>query len=94
MLQILRKTVENRHTATAPDMTTTKDEARQLAWRLWTVVPRYTWLIGPDHRSAYATSTSPLRLEPTEDGRLPSAARLGLAGQPPVAMMPPPSLLP
>jgi len=35
-------------------MATTKDEARQLAWRLWTVAPDYTWLVGPNLRSAFS----------------------------------------
>lgn len=94
MLESLRTNVEARYTDTAPDMTTTKDEARQLAWRLWTVAPDYTWLIGPGHRAAFATRTSPLRLEPTADRRLPAAADLGLERRPPVAMMAPPALLP
>ena len=71
-------------------MTTPKDEARQLAWRLWTVAPDFTWLIGPNHRPAFTTSTSPLRLAPTADGRLPAASHLGLDRQPEVAMMQPP----
>lgn len=89
MLETLRTNVERRYAGAAPDMTTTKDEARQLAWRLWAVAPDYTWLIGPNHRSAFATSTSPLRLEPTPDGRLPAATDLGLDRQPEVAMPPP-----
>lgn len=92
MLATLRANVEDRYTATAPDMSTVKDEVRQLAWRLWTVAPDYTWLIGPNHRPAFETRTSPLRLKPTSGGRLPPAVNLGLDGQPPVAVMPPPKL--
>lgn len=92
MLAALRANVEDRYTATAPDMSTVKDEVRQLAWRLWTVAPDYTWLIGPNHRPAFETRTSPLRLKLTSGGRLPPAVNLGLDGQPPVSMMPPPKL--
>ena len=60
MLEKLRTNVDRRYAGAAPDMTTTKDEARQLAWRLWTVAPDYTWLTGPNHRPAFTTSTSPL----------------------------------
>ena len=68
MLEKLRTNVDRRYAGAAPDMTTTKDEARQLAWRLWTVAPDYTWLIGPNHRPAFTTSTSPLgqAVRPTE----------------------------
>jgi hypothetical protein len=93
MLDALRTKVARRYSAAAPDMTTAKDEARQLAWRLWTVKPDYTWLIGPNHRPAFTTTTAPLRLEPTADGRLPAAVDLALDRPPPVAMMPPPMLL-
>lgn len=64
-------------------MTTTRDEARQLAWRLRTVAPDDTWLIGPYHWPAFTTSTSPLRLEPTAGGLLPAASSLELDRQPP-----------
>ena len=93
MLTSLRAAVETRYTRAAPDMTTAKDEARQLAWRLWTVEPDFTWLIGPGHREAFATKFAPLELSPTDGARLPTAADLGLDGQPPVSMMPPPGLL-
>ena len=76
MLHRLRASVVDRSTDAPPDMTRTKDEARQLAWRLWTVAPDYTWLIGPNHRSAFMTNTSPLRLQPTADGQLPNAVAL------------------
>lgn len=94
MLETLRSRVESRYTNAPPDMTTSKDETRQLAWRLWTVAPAYTWLIGPNHRPAFKTSTAPLRLQLTEDGRLPTAAALDLDGPPPMPMMTPPRLLP
>jgi hypothetical protein len=89
MLDKLRTTVESRYRDEAPDMSTPKDEARQLAWRLWTVAPEYTWLIAPNYRPAYLTRLAPLRLDPTPDARLPNAVELGLDGPPPVAMMTP-----
>jgi hypothetical protein len=93
MLKTLRLRVHDRYRDSPPDMTPGKDEARQLAWRLWTVKPDYTWLIGPGHRAAFRTTTSPLCLEPTNDSRLPPASELGLETRPPVAIMPPPTLL-
>ena len=93
MLQTLRSNVIHRYTDAPPDMTGSKDEARQLAWRLWIVAPDYTWLIGPNHRSAFVTSLSPLRLEATADGRLPAAEAIGLDGAPPTRTMTPPRLL-
>ena len=93
MLETLRVNVENRYTTAAPDMTTAKDEARQLAWRLWSVAPAYTWLIGPTHRAADRTSTSPLHLEATGDGRLPAAFERGLDREPPRGMLSPPRLV-
>ena len=63
------------------------DEQRQLAWRLWTVAPRLTWLIGPGHREAFHTSTGPLRLRSAP--MLPHAAELGLEGRPARPLDPP-----
>ena len=96
MLDRLKARVTDRYSASAPDMTTTKDEARQLGWRLWTVAPDYTWLIAPNRRDAYVTTTDPLQLIPTTDGLLPSAAALGLDHEPPMPagarVMAPPDL--
>ncbi|HEY0693282.1 MAG TPA: hypothetical protein VGD71_30100 [Kribbella sp.] len=84
----LRQRVLERFSDRPPGEETKKrgDEARQLAWRLWTVSPRLTWLIGPGHREAYETSLWPLRLSarPT----LPHARELGLEHAPaePIAM--------
>lgn len=39
-------------TAPTDDTKRRGDEQRQLAWRLWTVAPQLTWLIGPGHREA------------------------------------------
>lgn len=63
------------------------DEQRQLAWRVWTVAPQLTWLIGPGHREALRTSTDPLRLESLP--QLPHAADLGLAHAPAQRLSPP-----
>ena len=97
MLDRLMERVTELYSDATPDMTTTKDEARQLGWRLWTVAPDYTWLIAPNRRDAYMTATDPLRLTPTVEGRLPSAATLGLDQMPPlspdVRVMAPPDLL-
>lgn len=40
------------------------DEARQLAWRLWTTQAPYLWLVGPRVRHAYRCSYDPLALQP------------------------------
>jgi hypothetical protein len=89
MLIKLRDDCLTRFGSTAPSVETKKrgDESRQLAWRLWTVAPSYTWLIGPGERSAYATSVGPLRLEPLKG--LPAASELGLAAEPPAHLAPP-----
>jgi hypothetical protein len=63
------------------------DEARQLAWRLWTVRPRLCWLIGPGERVAYRCSYAPLELTPI--GRLPDAHELALDHRPPRPLLPP-----
>lgn len=63
------------------------DEQRQLAWRIWTVRPAITWLIGPGHREAFSTEFSPLRL--TSLPNLPAAADLELTHQPPRTLTPP-----
>jgi hypothetical protein len=63
------------------------DEQRQLAWRLWTVEPALTWLIGPGHREAFRTTLAPLRLRSLP--QLPHARQLGLAHRPPAALEPP-----
>jgi hypothetical protein len=63
------------------------DEQRQLAWRLWTVRPDTTWLIGPGYRGAFRTSTSPLVLDPLPS--LPTARELGLDHRPPGRLAPP-----
>lgn len=90
-LESLREGVLSRFGDKAPGPETKKrgDEQRQLAWRLWTVRPRLTWLIGPGCRAAFATSAPPLQL--TALPRLPDAEALGLAHRP-ARMMTPPAL--
>ena len=93
MLGKLRADVLARYSDVEPDMAEDKDEARQLAWRLWKVSPPYTWLIGPNHRQAFTTTTSPLRLESVPpDGKLPPASELGLDRPPQGGTMAPPDL--
>lgn len=70
-----------------PETARRGDEQRQLAWRIWTVAPDYTWLIGPGRREAFTTTLSPLRLE--AQPALPPAADLGLDHQPPGPLAPP-----
>ena len=81
-LTVLREGVLDRFSRAAPGPETTKrgDEQRQLAWRLWTVRPAITWLIGPGHREAFTTKTNPLRLSSLPD--LPAAADLELDHRP------------
>jgi hypothetical protein len=67
-------------TAPTDDTKRRGDEQRQLAWRLWTVAPQLTCLIGPGHREAFRTTTNPLRLQTLP--HLPHAADLGLDNRP------------
>jgi hypothetical protein len=89
MLDRLRAACISRFADAPPGQETKKrgDEARQLAWRLWTVEPIYTWLIGPGRCDAYRTRTNPLRLE--RHPQLPDARELGLDHEPPTALNPP-----
>ena len=91
MLDALLESVRERFSDTAPGPETKKrgDEARQLAWRLWTIRPPLLWLIGPDSRRAFACGYDPLRL--IEIGQLPDASAAGL-GHPPPARLDPPQL--
>ncbi|WP_412521360.1 hypothetical protein [Actinomadura madurae] len=88
-LKRLREGMLSRFADQAPGPETKKrgDEQRQLAWRLWTVRPRFTWLIGPGHRAAFSTSAPPLRLTPLPC--LPDAEALDLAHRPARMMVPP-----
>ncbi|MEU5876221.1 hypothetical protein [Spirillospora sp. NPDC047279] len=81
-LGVLRERVLERYGDRPPGAESKKrgDEARQLAWRLWTVAPKITWLVGPGHREAFDTGLWPLRLSTRP--RLPHAHELGLAHEP------------
>jgi hypothetical protein len=83
MLSKLVEAVTQRFGGAAPDDSSKKrgDEARQLAWRLWTIRPSLCWLIAPGTRQAYQCQYAPLRMEPI--GALPDAASLHLSHRPP-----------
>lgn len=89
MLPKLARAVSERFSEIAPGEESKKrgDEARQLAWRLWTVAPRFTWLIAPGQRLAFETSLSPLALRPLS--ALPHASEIGLDHRPPRKLEPP-----
>lgn len=57
-----------------------RNEARQLAWRLWQTRAPYLWFIGPGERRAYRMSYSPLAFEALPS--LPRAEHLGLGHRP------------
>lgn len=88
-LTTLRNGVLDRFSDQAPGPESKRrgDEQRQLAWRLWTVGPQITWLIGPGHREAFRTTLTPLGLDsiPT----LPPAHVLDLGDSPPKPLTPP-----
>jgi hypothetical protein len=92
MLATLRDSMIRRFADAAPgeDSKRRGDEARQLAWRIWTVEPDYIWLIAPGRRDAFRCRTAPLHLEPLQG--LPPAGHLGLAKAPPT-QLPIPRLL-
>ena len=89
MLDALLAAVRERFTDAPPGPETKKrgDEARQLAWRLWTVRPPLLWLIGPGSRRAFACGYDPLRL--IEIGELPEAGAAELEHAPPARLEPP-----
>ncbi len=89
MLAPLVRGMEERFSSTPPDDDSKKrgDEARQLAWRVWTVAPPWLWLIGPGTRQAFRCATAPLSLDEAES--LPPASELGLDHRPPRQLEPP-----
>lgn len=89
MLEKLRRRVLERFADEPPGPETKRrgDEARQLAWRLWTVRPDYLWLIAPGERVAFRCAYDPLVLTPI--GALPAAGELGLDGALPRVLAPP-----
>lgn len=88
MLPKLISAAVDRFGAAAPqdDSKRRGDEARQLAWRLWTVRSKYAWMIAPGQRDAYACEYAPLRMSPIG---MPKAAELGLEHPPPAHLGPP-----
>ncbi|MGK5553002.1 hypothetical protein ACSNOI_15425 [Actinomadura kijaniata] len=91
-LTALRRRALERYSGAPPGPESKRrgDEARQLAWRLWNVAPRITWLVGPGHREAFLTCLDPLRLQPIP--ALPHARDLALDHEPP-GPLPVPTLL-
>jgi hypothetical protein len=91
-LTTLRETVIQRFSATppGPESKTRGDEARHLAWRIWTVQPDFVWLIGPGTRDAFEARLHPLDLIAAPG--LPAASALGLDHCPPAGALPPPQL--
>ena len=85
---LMRGAIE-RFESKMPDVETKRrgDEQRQLAWRLWTVGPEFTWLIGPGHREAFRTTLAPLRMQSLP--QLPPARHLDLDHQPTQQLAPP-----
>jgi len=57
-----------------------RNEARQLAWRLWQTRAPYLWFIGPGERQAYRMRYAPLGFDALPS--LPRAEDLGLARRP------------
>jgi len=92
MLRALIHDVAMRFGDGPPEPETKKrgDEARQLAWRLWTVRPPLLWMIAPDTRRAFACGYKPFRR--IELDELPRAAAAKLAHKP-GARLEAPSLL-
>jgi hypothetical protein len=88
MLDDILKEVEDRYRETDPGEEG-RNEARQLAWRLWRTRAPYLWLIGPGHRRAYRVRYEPLAFERLAN--LPRAEEIGLAHVP-VRHLSPPNL--
>ncbi len=88
-LSTLRRGVVGRFSDKAPAVEPKRrgDEQRQLAWRLWTVGPEITWLIGPGHREAFQTALAPLRLSSLP--QRPPARHLNLEHRPEHQLAPP-----
>ena len=71
--------VRNRYSAADPGEEG-RNEARQLAWRLWRTRAPYLWLIGPAERRAYRVRYEPLEFEALP--ALPRANEVGLTHVP------------
>jgi hypothetical protein len=79
MLDPLLAEVQDRY-GTADPGPEGRNEARQLAWRLWRTRAPYLWLVGPAERRAYRVRHAPLGFEPLP--RLPCASDIGLGHLP------------
>lgn len=80
MLDALLKEIQYRYSAEDPGEEG-RNEARQLAWRLWRTRAPYFLFIGPAGRRAYRVRYEPLAFEPLPS--LPRAKDIGLAHDPP-----------
>ena len=79
MLDAILAEIQNRYSTTDPGEEG-RNEARQLAWRLWRTRAPYLWFIGPAERRTYRVSYEPLAFEALP--ALPPAKDLGLAHVP------------
>ena len=61
-----------------------RNEARQLAWRLWQTRAPFLWLIGPGDRHAYSVGYDPLTLKRLPS--LPRADNFNLGTEPPTSL--------
>lgn len=79
MLNALLKEIQDRYSTEDPGEEG-RNEARQLAWRLWRTRAPYFWFIGPAGRRAYRVRYAPLAFESLPG--LPRAEALGLTHVP------------
>ena len=78
-LDAILKEIQDRYSQVDPGEEG-RNEARQLAWRLWQTRAPYLWFIGPAERRAYRVRYAPLAFEPLLV--LPAAKDIGLAHVP------------
>ena len=79
MLDAILKEIQDRYSTVDPGEEG-RNEARQLAWRLWRTRASYLWFIGPAERRAYRVRYAPLAFESLPV--LPRAKDIGLAHVP------------
>jgi hypothetical protein len=79
MLDAILKEIHDRYSNADPGEEG-RNEARQLAWRLWQTRAPYSWFIGPAERRAYRVRYAPVAFEPLP--ALPRAKDIGLAHVP------------
>ena len=89
MLDKLLDDVRSRFSRAAPGPDTKRrgDEARQLAWRMWSIRPARLWLIAPGVLRSFVCTFEPLRLQ--EEREAPTASVLGLERRPDAMLVPP-----